>query len=879
MKILVVSAHFPPNFVSGGTLAPQRLARGLRARGHDVSVYAGHLDAARLPLETWTDTDDTGLPVRWIVTTPWTGWSDERNYKNGKISSDFRRHVSDMKPDIVHFHSIQTLGAGLLFWAKSSGAKVIVTMHDFWWFCARQFLVTREYRPCSLVVDCSTCPCEVDRQWLTGRGYFLGANLHFADLVLAPSASAAEVFAANGVPEEKLRVDENGLPEADRVIPPRRPSKGDGPVSFRYTGGWNRMKGAHVIADAARALRDVEGWTLTAHDIDPYLVEAGVDVDDLPVTRAPSFGPNETDAVFAATDVLVVPSVMRESHSIVTREALTRGVPVICTDTLGPEEVVDHDVNGLIVPAGDADALARAMRSLITDRSRLERLTANTGGVPVRSLADQVLGLEATYRELLDSPATGPAPTRTGVNVTSYSTQDVNQFGGEPAGHLDRVRKVKRVLFIVGITGAPLRYRARLPAEALDLLWVHTDVRHYRDLDVESLAAKADALVVYRVPATVQVLDLIARVRAGRVPVVFDVDDLIFDPDLAPEIPALTILPPAEADLWLEGVRRYRTTMEACDAFVGSTNALLQHAHAVTGLPTFRFANGVGLVVSRLSDVALQQPRRPGPVRMAYLSGTDTHDHDWAHVEPAVEAVMADNDDAELWLVGLIEPSEALARFGARVRRVPFTPWTELPGLLRDVDVNLAPLAPGSRFNEAKSAIKWLEAALVATPTVASPTEPFREAVDPGVNGYLASTTDEWVAAIGLLLADDTERARVGNRARRDALLRLSPHRQGRRYLEVLETVEVRDAGTSSWVPVVHDEPAVASPLDEYDTAVDAVGSRSRIPVPMRLLYRRARSTAGLVRRTWQREGAAAVVSKATRVLVRKGRSAIRRGE
>ena len=874
MKILVVSAHFPPNFVSGGTLAPQRLARGLRARGHDVSVYAGHLDAARTPLETWTDSDETGLPVRWIVTTPWTGWSDERNFDNPSVVADFSEHVATVRPEVVHVHSVQTLGGGVVAAAKAAGATVVVTMHDFWWFCARQFLVTRDYVACSLVVDCGVCPCEVDRQWLEERNRNLAAQLRGADLVLAPSASAADVFAANGVPEEKLRVDENGLPEADRVIPPRPRLAGDGPVRFRYTGGWNRMKGAHVIVDAARALRGVDGWTLTAHDIDPYLVEAGVDVDDLPVTREPSFGPNETDAVFAGTDVLVVPSIMRESHSIVTREALTRGVPVVCTDTLGPEEVVEHDVNGLIVPAGDTDALARAMRSLIADRPRLHRLTANTGGVPIRSLADQVLGLEATYRELLDSRTT---TARTGVNVTSHSTKDEHQIGGGTAGPLDRVRKVERVLFIVGITGAPLRYRARLPAEALDLLWVHTDVRHYRDLDVESLAAQADALVVYRVPATVQVLDLIARVRTRGVPVVFDVDDLIFDPDLAPEIPALTILPPAEADLWLEGVRRYRTTMEACDAFVGSTNALLRHARALTGLPTHRFANGVGVVVGRLSDEALKGPRRPGAVRMAYLSGTDTHDHDWAHVEPAVEAVMADNHDVELWLVGLIEPSEALARFGARVRRVPFTPWTELPGLLRDVDVNLAPLAPGSRFNEAKSAIKWLEAALVATPTVASPTEPFREAIDPGVNGYLASTTDEWVAAVGGLLADDTERARIGNRARRDALLRLSPHRQGRRYLEILETVRVRDAGTSSWIPVVHDEPSVNSPLDDYDTAVDAIGSR-HIPAPMRLLYRRARSTAGLVRRTWQREGAAAVATKATRLLVRKGRSAIRRG-
>ena len=76
---------------------------------------------------------------------------------------------------------------------------------------------------------------------------------------------------------------------------------------------------------------------------------------------------------------------------------------------------------------------------------------------------------------------------------------------------------------------------------------------------------------------------------------------------------------------------------------------------------------------------------------------------------------------------------------------MPFVPWLELPGVLRDLDVNLAPLAPSSRFNEAKSAIKWLEAALVETPTVATPTGPFREAIEDGGTGLLATTPDEWV--------------------------------------------------------------------------------------------------------------------------------------
>src|SRR3954462_713370 len=41
VRLVVVSAHYPPNFVSGGTLQPQRLARAFSERGPEGGVYAG----------------------------------------------------------------------------------------------------------------------------------------------------------------------------------------------------------------------------------------------------------------------------------------------------------------------------------------------------------------------------------------------------------------------------------------------------------------------------------------------------------------------------------------------------------------------------------------------------------------------------------------------------------------------------------------------------------------------------------------------------------------------------------------------------------------------------------------------------------------------
>ncbi|MGI8683735.1 MAG: glycosyltransferase, partial [Acidimicrobiales bacterium] len=833
MRILVVSAHYPPNFVSGGTLVPQRQARGLRAAGFDVRVYAGWLGDDRRPLDTFDTVDDSGLPVRWIVTTPWTAWSDPTNYDNAAVAADFERHLVEVAPDVVHFHSLQSLGAGLLAPAARSGARVVVTMHDFWWSCARQFLVDREFRPCSLVVSCGDCACEVDRPWLDSRNRFLAEQLVHADVVLAPSRSAAEVVVANGVPPAKVRVDENGVPAVVAPAPVPTAAAG-GPVRFLYAGGHDRMKGAHVLVDAVRRLAGVPGWRLTAYGLAPFFDGGGPDVDGLPVDLPPPFDPAAVEEVFSAADVLVVPSVMRESHSILTREALTRGLPVVCAESIGPEEVVDHGRNGLVVPAADPTALAAALRRLACEPDLLAHLRNGCEAVPVRSVDDQVAGLGVVYRSLVgEVPAGGPSGA--GGSAAEGPAGPECSRGPEPfepaTDAAARRRTVRRVVFLAGIEGAPLRYRARLPAEALGLLGVHTDVRHYRDPELPELCLRADAVVSYRVPATTQVLDLLAVCRERGTPVLCDLDDLIFDPDLAAEIPALSILPPGEAALWMEGVRRYRTTMEACDAFIGSTEGMCRHAEDVVGLPAERFANGVGIRLARAADATLARPRAPGPLRIGYLSGTDTHDHDWRSVEPVVVETLDAYPDVELWLGGTVTPTDALDNFETRVRRLPMLPWLELPDVLRDLDVNLAPLVPGSRFNEAKSAIKWLEAALTATVTLASATAPFREAIDQGRNGLLADGAEEWRDGLRRLLDDDLLRAALGRRARRDALLRWSPHAQGTRYLEILETAPRRPrtvrapgswAPAPEWEPVDNNEPFAPHNPAPHDPAPSA---------------------------------------------------------
>jgi len=84
----------------------------------------------------------------------------------------------------------------------------------------------------------------------------------------------------------------------------------------------------------------------------------------------------EKRQLFRTADIFVSPATGRESFGIVLLEAMSAGAPIVCSDIHGYRGVVRRDRDGLLVPPGDADGLAEALRRLIDDpelRARLSR--------------------------------------------------------------------------------------------------------------------------------------------------------------------------------------------------------------------------------------------------------------------------------------------------------------------------------------------------------------------------------------------------------------------------------------------------------------------------------------------------------------------------
>jgi hypothetical protein len=182
------------------------------------------------------------------------------------------------------------------------------------------------------------------------------------------------------------------------------------------------------------------------------------------------------------------------------------------------------------------------------------------------------------------------------------------------------------------------------------------------------------------------------------------------------------------------------------------------------------------------------------PVVIGYFSGTGSHNRDFTLVAPVLAELMGRYPHLWLHLSGHLEIGGSLLAYTDRIRRAPFVAWQELPSLVAQIDINLAPLELDNPFCQAKSEIKYTEAALVGVPTVASPTEAFVYAIHDGEDGWLAATADAWRQSLVRLIEQPALREQVGAAARRAVYAAYLPAPAAEALVATLRTILQRHA-------------------------------------------------------------------------------------
>ena len=234
---------------------------------------------------------------------------------------------------------------------------------------------------------------------------------HRADGYVTITAGLAEEMTARHGTRAALAVIPDGVRIADHAhAAADRPQRVAGAGVVGYAGHLYAWKGVDVLLQALALVPSARGLIVGGHSAEPDLARVQAQATELGIAERMTFtglvAPGDVPGLLQGADVLVLPN---PASAISTRftsplklfEYMAAGRPIVASDLPAIREVLRDKVDALLVPPGDAAALADAIGRLLDDPALAARLAAAALRKAPEYGWDRRAGrLEALLREL-----------------------------------------------------------------------------------------------------------------------------------------------------------------------------------------------------------------------------------------------------------------------------------------------------------------------------------------------------------------------------------------------------------------------------------------------------------------------------------------------
>jgi glycosyltransferase involved in cell wall biosynthesis len=373
MRILTVASVFPPKIIGGAELSAYALSLWLKQAGHEVGVVT----VAETPEEQLRGEAVDGLRI-WRLT--WPRFYTQHNHKEkSRLSKGLwhlqdhfdprnktivRQVIEEFRPEIISVHVAQGIGHNAINPADWPNVPVIYFLHDLTLACIRTTMF-RNDRNCER--QCATCALSsrVKLGILKDR-----KNVHF----ISPSAANLETLRQNvHLESPQCHV----VPNVDlSIVAPHGPRIDNKVPNFIYVGRLDKTKGVAFLLNVLSDIADL------GHIFRMTVVGRGPEENVLRskysekawVRFTGQVPPEAVQDYLQCADLFLLPSLWRENHPGVVRQALRAGVPVIVSDIGGSKEMIINGESGLILGTGDSSSWKEAILSLLANQHALNKL-------------------------------------------------------------------------------------------------------------------------------------------------------------------------------------------------------------------------------------------------------------------------------------------------------------------------------------------------------------------------------------------------------------------------------------------------------------------------------------------------------------------------
>lgn len=393
-RIILVNIYYSPRRFGGATIVVEEMAKHLKQMGWDVLIVTTHEGAQQTFRYRANGTDVISL----------NGIS--LNVMNKQMADNFESVIDSYMPDLVHFHSIQMMGLDIIERVSKKNIPYAVTLHDHWWLCDRQFMITPKSTYCFQdVVSLDVCEkkCNIDKSLVTRRNDYAQGLLMDADRLFFPSQYFTDFYIANGFPSKMCLTNKNGIKWPDQGYKKKPIDSSKHSVRFGFLGGPGPIKGFDLIVKAFSEIK-TEAYELVLVDAAQNLQKTWYPEEPIingKVTIVPGYTQDTIDDFFSTIDVLLFPSQWKESFGLTVREALSRDVWVISTNVGGVAEDLFDGINSDLIPLnGNHTELKDKIESCIRKdwTNYVNPLKAK-----VRDFQSQTIELSEYYKDILSS--------------------------------------------------------------------------------------------------------------------------------------------------------------------------------------------------------------------------------------------------------------------------------------------------------------------------------------------------------------------------------------------------------------------------------------------------------------------------------------------
>lgn len=317
----------------------------------------------------------------------------------------FRAFLEEKKPDILHIHTLMGMYAELVLAAKELGIKTVFTTHDYFGLCPKVTFFYKGHN-CNLSESCGNCEnCNASALSMNQirllqspayrvfkdsapvkalRARHRGEFFVEEDERMDDSAPASEKYQGlrkfyldilnkidlihcnSSVTESIYR---RFLPKADMVVMPishgniqdnRKKRDFSDKIRLIFLAAPKQFKGFALLRDALDRLWEEGDRRFTLN------MYCSTEIDRPYVVRHDTFAYSELPKVFDDGDVLVAPSVCYETFGFTILEALSYGIPVLVSDTVGGRDLVKNF--GEVFESDSVSALYNTIKGLTAQK-------------------------------------------------------------------------------------------------------------------------------------------------------------------------------------------------------------------------------------------------------------------------------------------------------------------------------------------------------------------------------------------------------------------------------------------------------------------------------------------------------------------------------